>query len=145
MASVHDRERTLEREISGKVEEALPGVEVLAVELTGPERFTVFVDREGQAVDIALCEQVTRVLSEYLRQYGVDVSSPGPERPLRKPEHFQRALGRQVKLKTQGRKLRGEVTRADKSSVTVAADGGEVDIPYGEIVRGNLIEEREGR
>jgi ribosome maturation factor RimP len=145
MASVHDRERTLEREISGKVEEALPGVEVLAVELTGPERFTVFVDREGQAVDIALCEQVTRVLSEYLRQYGVDVSSPGPERPLRKPEHFQRALGRQVKLKTQGRKLRGEVTRADESSLTVAADSGEVDIPYGEIVRGNLIEEREGR
>jgi ribosome maturation factor RimP len=145
MASVHDRERTLEREISGKVEDALPGVEVLAVELTGPERFTVFVDRECQAVDLALCEQVTRVLSEYLRQYGVDVSSPGPERPLRKPEHFRRALGRQVKLKTDARKLRGEVTRADESSVTVAADGGEIDIPYGQIVRGNLIEEREGR
>ena len=51
----------------------------------------------------------------------------------------------QVKLKTQGRKLRGEVTRADESSLTVAADSGEVDIPYGEIVRGNLIEEKEGR
>ena len=100
MASVHDKERTLEREISGKVEEALPGVEVLAVELTGPERMTVYVDRAEQPVDIALCERVTRVLSDYLREYGVDVSSPGPERPLRKPEHFQRALGRQVKLKT---------------------------------------------
>ena len=145
MASVHDKERVLEREISGKVEEALPGVEVLAVELSGPERFTVYVDRQGQAVDLALCEQVTRVLSEYLREYGVDVSSPGPERPLRKPQHFQRALGRHVKLKTEGRKLRGEVTRADDETVTVAGDGGEVDIPYGEIVRGNLIEEKEGR
>lgn len=144
MASVHDRERTLERDITGKVEEALPGVEVLAVELTGPERFTVYVDRP-EGVDLALCERVTRVLSEYLREYGVDVSSPGPERPLRKPEHFQRALGRQVKLKTEGRKLRGEVTRADDDAVTVAADGGEVDIPYGEIVRGNLIKEKEGR
>ena len=141
MASVHDRERTLEREISGKVEEALPGVEVLAVELTGPERMTVYVDRAGEPVDIALCERVTRLLSDYLREYGIDVSSPGPERPLRKPQHFQRALGRQVKLKTDAHKLRGEVKRADDQRVTVAADGGEFDIPYDQIVRGNLIEE----
>jgi len=142
--NVHDKERTLQSEISGKVHEALPDVEVLAVELSGPERFTVYVDRDG-GVDLALCEQVTRVLSDYLRDYGIDVSSPGPERPLRKPEHFERAVGRRVKLKTEGRKLRGEVTRAGATAVTVAADGGEVDIPYGEIVRGNLIEEREGR
>ena len=88
---------------------------------------------------------MTRVLSDYLREYGVDVSSPGPERPLRKPAHFRRALGRRVKLKTEGRKLRGEVTRAGESAVTVAADGGEIDIPYEAIVRGNLIEEKEGR
>jgi ribosome maturation factor RimP len=144
MASVHDKERTLEREISGKVEEALPGVEVLAVELTGPERMTVYVDRAGEPVDIALCERVTRVLSDYLRAYGVDVSSPGPERPLRKPEHFQRALGRQVKLKTDKRtKVRGEITRVDETAVTLAAESGEVAIPYEEIVRGNLIYERE--
>jgi len=86
MASVHDKERRLEREISGKVEQALPGVEVLAVELTGPERMTVYVDRAGEPVDIALCERVTRVLSDYLREYGIDVSSPGPERPVRRPE-----------------------------------------------------------
>jgi ribosome maturation factor RimP len=144
MASVYEKERTLEREISGRVAEALPGVEVLAVELTGPERFTVFVDREGEAVDLALCERVTRLLSDYLREYGIDVSSPGPERPVRKPEHFQRALGRQVKLKTDKRtKVRGEIKRADDDAVTLAADSGEVAIPYEEIVRGNLIYERE--
>jgi len=144
MPGIHDKERTLERDISGKVEQALPGVEVLAVELTGPERFTVYVDREGKAVDIALCEQVTRLLSDYLREYGIDVSSPGPERPVRKPEHFQRALGRQVKLKTDKRtKVRGEIKRADDDAVTLAADSGEVAIPYEEIVRGNLIYERE--
>jgi len=144
VGSVFEKERTLERDISGKVEEALPGVEVLAVELNGPERFTVYVDRP-EGVDLALCEQVTRMLSDYLRDFAVDVSSPGPERPLRKPQHFQRALGRHVKLKTEGRKLRGEVTRADDETVTVAGDGGEVDIPYREIVRGNLIEQKEGR
>jgi ribosome maturation factor RimP len=138
---VHDKERTLQREISGKVEQALPGVEVLAVELSGPERFTVYVDRDG-GVDLALCEQVTRVLSDYLREYGIDVSSPGPERPLRTPQHFERALGREVKLKAEGRKLRGAVTRASETAVTVAADGGEVEVPYDQIERGNLIEER---
>ena len=141
MASVHDRERTLEREISGKVEEALPGVEVLAVELTGPERMTIYVDRAGDPVDIALCERVTRLLSDYLREYGVNVSSAGPERGRRKGGDFQRAVGRQVKLKAGDRKLRGEVTRADERGVTVAAADGEFEVPYEEIVRGNLIEE----
>ncbi|HLM36651.1 MAG TPA: hypothetical protein VK287_02555 [Gaiellaceae bacterium] len=144
MASIYEKERALEREISGRVAEALPGVEVLAVELSGPERFTVFVDREGEAVDLALCEQVTRLLSDYLREYGIDVSSPGPERPVRKPEHFQRALGRQVKLKTDKRtKVRGEIKRADDDAVTLVAESGEVAIPYEKIVRGNLIYERE--
>ena len=143
MANVYERERTLEQEIRGKVEEALPGVEVLAVELTGPERFTVFVDRP-EGVDHALCEDVTRVLSDYLRTYSVAVSSPGLERPLRRPEHFRSVVGRRVKLKTAERsKLRGQVTRADENAVTVAAEGGEVKIPYGQIVRGNLIDERE--
>jgi ribosome maturation factor RimP len=144
MASVYEKERTLERAISERVAEALPGVEVLAVELTGPERFTVYVDREGNAVDLALCEQVTRLLSDYRRDYGIDVSSPGPEPPLRKPEHFQRALGRCAKLKTAERaKLRGEIRRADENAVTLAAESGEVAVPYEQIVRGNLIYERE--
>jgi ribosome maturation factor RimP len=143
LANVYDKERTLEREITEKVAEALPGVEVLAVELTGPERFTVFVDRP-EGVDHALCEQVTRVLWDYLRTYAVNVSSPGLDRPLRKPEHFQQVVGKQVKLKTAARsKLRGEVRRADEEAVTVAADSGEVDVPYEQIVRGNLIYERE--
>ena len=143
MANVYEKERTLEHEINGKVEEALPGVEVLAVELTGPERFTVYIDR-AEGVDHALCEQVTRVLWDYLRTYSVAVSSPGLERPLRKPEHFQRVVGRRVKLKTAERsKVRGQVKRADESAVTVAADAGEVDIPYEQIVRGNLIDEGE--
>ena len=143
MANVYDKERALEREITGKVAEALPGVEVLAVELTGPERFTVFVDRTD-GVDHALCEQVTRVLRDYLRTYAVDVSSPGLERPLRKPEHFRNVVGRRVKLKTAERsKLRGEVRRAGEEAVTVASDGSEVDVPYEQIVRGNLIDERE--
>jgi ribosome maturation factor RimP len=142
VTDVRTKERELEREISRQVADNVPGVEVVAVELSGPERFTVYIDRAEGKVDHELCERVTHVLWDYLRDYSVDVSSPGIERPLRKPEHFQRVVGRHVKLKTAARsKVRGEVKRADESAVTVGVDGDEVAIPYGEIVRGNLIDE----
>jgi ribosome maturation factor RimP len=141
MTRPHDRERELTREIARKVESALPGTEVLAVELTGPERFTVFVDHP-QGVDHALCERVTNVLREYLRDYGVDVSSPGLERPLRTPQHFRNAVGHRVALRTEARRrVRGEVVDVDDRIVTVQTDTEALQIPYGEIVRGNLIHE----
>jgi ribosome maturation factor RimP len=148
LANVYVKERTLEQENRGKVEEALPGVELLAVELTGPERFTVFVDRP-EGVDHALCEHVTRVLWDYLRTYSVDVSSPGLERPLRRPEHFRSVVGRRVAVRTEheldGRKkFRGTVAGANGAVLALdVADGERVDIPYEQIVRGNLIDERE--
>jgi ribosome maturation factor RimP len=141
MAATHDKERELTREITPKVEGALPGTEVLAVELTSPERFTVYVDHVG-GVDHALCERVTNVLRDYLRDYSVDVSSPGLERPLRKQAHFRNAVGRRVALRTSERnRLRGKVVAVGERSVTLQTDGESVDIPYDSIVRGNLIEE----
>lgn len=141
LAATHDKEKQLTREIAPKVEQAIPGTEVLAVELSGPERFTVFVDH-AQGVDHALCERVTDILRDYLREYAVDVSSPGVERPLRTPAHFRNAVGRRVSLRTEGRsRVRGEVVAADERTVKVQTDGEAVDIPYDAIVRGNLIEE----
>jgi ribosome maturation factor RimP len=141
MAATHEKERQLTREITPKVEGALPGTEVLAVELTSPERFTVYVDHVG-GVDHALCERVTNVLRDYLRDYSVDVSSPGIERPLRKQAHFRNSVGRRVSLRTDGRnRVRGEVVAAGERSVTVKTDAESIDIPYDSIVRGNLIEE----
>jgi len=141
MAATHERERQLTREIAPKVERALPGTEVLAVELAGPDRFTVFVDHVG-GVDHALCERVTNVLRDYLREFSVDVSSPGVERPLRNQAHFRNAVGRRVALRTEGRsRVRGEVVAAGERSVTIQTDAETVDIPYDSIVRGNLMEE----
>ena len=143
---VHEKERTLYRQVAQTVEAGLPGVEVLALEITGKERFTVYVDHP-QGVDHALCERVTRELDEYRRDYAIDVSSPGTERPLRTPAHFAGAVGRRVKLRTsseiEGRKkFRGEVLAADDETVSVGAGGGDaVLIPYEQIVRGNLIDE----
>ena len=141
MANVFERERELQREVARTVESGLPGVEVLAVELSGPERFTVFVDHP-QGVDHALCERVTDALRDYLRVYSVDVSSPGLERPLRRPEHFRNALGRRVQLRTEERKrLRGEVVDAGDAAVTLQTGNESINVPYEEIVRGNLIYE----
>ena len=143
--TIQQRERTLQREISQSVEGRLPGVEVLAVELAGPERFTVYVDHPG-GVDHALCERVTDVLRSYLQQYTVDVSSPGVERPLRTPAHFERVVGRRVALRTAtdiaGRKrFKGEVVETSPAGVRLSAGGNDYEIPYDAIVRGNLIEE----
>ena len=138
MSTTHEREQTLQRQIGREVESALPGVEVLAVELTGPDRFTVFVDH-ADGVDHALCARVTDVLREYLREYAVEVSSPGVERPLRTAQHFRNAVGRTVKLRTPERKrLKGEIVSAGERAVVVRAGGDTVEIPYDQIVRGNL-------
>ena len=141
MATTFEKERTLTEEIVPRVEHDVPGVDVLAVELLSPSRFCVYVDHPG-GVDHALCERVTDVLRDYLREYSVEVSSPGLDRPLRTREHFQSAVGSRVKLRMLGsKKLKGEVVSAGESSVTVAAaDGAEIHIPYSEIVRANLIE-----
>jgi ribosome maturation factor RimP len=93
--NAHDKERSLFREVGQTVETGLPGVEVLAVEMGGPERMTVYVDHP-QGVDHALCERVSSVLRGYLERYTIEVSSPGLDRPLRKPAHFRGAVGSKV-------------------------------------------------
>jgi ribosome maturation factor RimP len=147
MTSTYARERTLQDEIAPAVERRLPGVEVLAVELISPSRFCVYVDHP-HGVDHALCERVTRVLDAYREDFTIDVSSPGPERPLRKPAHFASAVGRRVVVRTDGEvvgrgRFRGEVVEAGDDSVTLAAAGkpAPLRIPYASIVRANLNDE----
>jgi len=124
-ADTFTRERALEREIRPTVESGVPGVEVLAVELLSPARFCVFIDHPA-GVDHALCE-----------------------RPVRRAEHFRRAVGAPVQLRTSteiaGKKrFRGAVVGADDTGVTVDTHDGPLTIPYDAIVRGNLIDEGVG-
>ena len=138
--AAREKERTLQRQVGREVEAAVSGVEVLAVELHAPDAFTVFIDHP-QGVDHALCGRVTDALRDYLRDYSIDVSSPGIERPLRTREHFRNAVGKKVSLRTESRKkrFRGEVVAAGDTFVTIKAGDEPVEIPYEEIVRGNLI------
>jgi ribosome maturation factor RimP len=145
VAQLRETERQLQRDITRQVEAALPGVEVLAVELLSPARFCVYIDTVG-GVDHALCERVTTLLRGYLERYSVDVSSPGIERPLRKPGHFRNAVGHAVQIRTAepygGRtKFKGELVAAGPQTLTVATGSESIDIPYEAIVRSNLIDE----
>src|SRR5215831_629848 len=97
-----EREKDLYREVFRTVTTALPDVEVLALEMTGRERFCVYVDSPG-GVDHALCERVSGLLRPYLDRYSIEVSSPGLERPLRTRDHFRAAEGRRVRIKTADR------------------------------------------
>jgi ribosome maturation factor RimP len=134
-----------ERDIQERLSGTDPDVEVLLVEQTGAGRLRLFIDHP-KGVDLALCERVTRDLSELLEQYSLEVSSPGPARPLVKPDHFRRFVGRRVRVRTRsehdGRKsFTGELVGATDDQVTVAAEDGVVSIPYTEINRSNLVEE----
>ncbi|HET9437401.1 MAG TPA: hypothetical protein VFO64_04295 [Gaiellaceae bacterium] len=144
MTTTFAKERTLQDEIAPAVEARVPGVEVLAVELLSPSRFCVYIDHED-GVDHALCERVTRVLDAYRADYTVDVSSPGPERPLRKPEHFASAVGARVSVRLEGgrkNRRRGRLVAAGDDAITLdAGEAGELRIPYDAIVRANLIDE----
>jgi ribosome maturation factor RimP len=138
-----------------------PEVEVLLAEVTagptpGPPTLRVFIDHPG-GVTLALCERVTGLLSELRERYSLEVSSPGAERPLTKPTHFRRFVGRRARVRTRlprpipaagsssaGRRARsftGELVGATDSEITLAADGGVIAIPYSEIRRSNLVEE----
>ena len=103
----------------------------------------VYIDHDD-GVDHALCERVTYALDGYRSEYAIEVSSPGPDRPLRRPEHFAGVVGARVSVRTDGRKnrYRGVLTDAGDGTITLdSGDAGEVHIPYEAIVRANLIDE----
>jgi ribosome maturation factor RimP len=128
---------SIQERIEGILASAQPDVEVLLAEVVGVERVRVFIDHpDGVSLDLA----------EIREEYALEVSSPGTERPLSKPEHFRRFLGRRARVRTRGdhdgrRSFTGELMSASDSEVTVAADTGVVTIPYGEITRSHLVKD----
>jgi ribosome maturation factor RimP len=123
-----------------------PDVEVLAADVMGSRRsplLRIYIDRPA-GVDVELCARVTHHLRDLLREYSVEVSSPGPERPLTKPDHYRRYLGRRVRVRTreaiEGRKdFKGELIAADDRGVALAAEWGTITIPHERIRRSSLV------
>jgi ribosome maturation factor RimP len=134
---------TIQAEIEAQLAEVEPEVEVLLAEVVGGGLVRLFIDHP-QGVTLELCERVTHELPMIREQYALEVSSPGTERPLSKPEHFRRFVGRRARVRTRGdhngrRSFTGELLGVTDDAVTVAADTGVVSIAYADIERSNLV------
>jgi len=133
----------IQADIEARLSETEPAVEVLLAEVVGGNLVRLFIDHPD-GVSLALCERVTEHLAALREQYALEVSSPGTERPLSKPEHFRRYVGRRARVRTRGdhdgrRSFTGELLGATEDVVTVAADTGVVSIAYADIHRANLL------
>jgi ribosome maturation factor RimP len=136
---------TIQEDIEARLSEAEPEVEVLSADVVGGGTVRLFIDHP-EGVSVELCERVTRALEEMRETYALEVSSPGPARPLTKPQHYRRFLGRRARVRTRGdhdgnRSFTGELVGASDDAVTIAADSGVIAIPYVDITRSNLVEE----
>jgi ribosome maturation factor RimP len=139
VSDLQELQSTIEERIAGLD----PEIELIALERPAAETLRLYIDRP-QGVDLALCERVTGELRDLLESYSLEVSSPGADRPLTKPEHFRRFLGRKVRVRTNDaiagqRNFTGTLTEADEESVSLEADGSDVRIPLAGIRRSNLI------
>ena len=139
----------LQTDIERRLAQSEPDVEVLLAEVLGGRCLRVYIDHPD-GVTRAVCERVTALLSEERERYSLEVSSPGSERPLTKPAHFRRFVGRRARVRARhplpvgerpASSFTGELVGASENEVTLAADGGIVAIPYAEIRRSNLVEE----
>lgn len=141
-----DREiEQLQKTIEQRLGEREPDVELLALERPAGERLRLFIDHPD-GVTLELCERVTNHFRDLLEEWSLEVSSPGPQRPLSKPEHFRRYLGRRIRVRTrepiEGRRsFTGTLTEADEEHLSIGAGDEDVAIPLSSVRRSNLVPE----
>jgi ribosome maturation factor RimP len=134
---------SIQADIEARLAQAEPEVDVLLAEVVGGRTVRLYIDHP-QGVSLELCERVTQALPQVRERYALEVSSPGRERPLTKPAHFRRFVGRRARVRTREaidghRSFTGELVGASDADVTLAAETGVATIPYEEIVRSNLV------
>jgi len=136
---------SLQADIEARLADSAPDVEVLLAEVVGGHTMRLFIDHPD-GVSLELCERVTNLLPDVREAYALEVSSPGRKRPLTKPAHYRRFLGRRARVRTRDARdghttFTGELVGADDAQVTIAAEHGVIAIPYADIRRSNLVEE----
>jgi ribosome maturation factor RimP len=135
------------------VEGSLPeGTELVEARFSAGPLLTLLVDREDGPVDHEFCSRVVFAVSPALAAEGYDgsfeVSSPGIERPLTKPEHFRRFVGREAKVRVseplEGRRnFTGIIERAGENDfvLRLLEGGAKVELPFGSVIRAHLKED----
>ena len=134
------------------VEAVLPeGTELVEARFSGGPLLTVLLDREDGPVDHEFCSRVASVVAPAVEAEGYDgpieVSSPGIERPLTRPEHFRRFVGHEAKVRIgeplNGRRnFTGVIDRMGEDAfVLKLSEGAEVELPFSSVIRANLKED----
>src|SRR5471032_1111166 len=88
----------LQTEIERRLADTEPDIELLLAEVLGGRCLRVFIDHPD-GVTLEMCERVTLLLNDLRERYSLEVSSPGSERPLTKPAHFRRFVGRRARVR----------------------------------------------
>ena len=132
-------------EIEKRLTEVDQQIEFLAMEPAGGDALRIYIDYPG-GVNLEICQKVTSGLNELLVDHSLEVSSPGPERPLTKPEHFSRFEGRRAKVITtepieDRRKFTGPILEASEQESKLGFDNSVVLIPYQSVERSHLVPE----
>jgi ribosome maturation factor RimP len=140
---VENTVNSLQADIEARLAASEPDVEVLLAEVVGGATLRLFIDHPN-GVTLDLCERVSGRLGDYRERFALEVSSPGSNRPLTKPQHFSRFLGRHARVRLREardghRSVTGELVGASEQEVTIAAGDGLVSIPYSDIARSNLV------
>jgi len=143
-------------ELSQLLEPAIAdlGLELVGIEFSpnaGGSLLRVYIDEPERGVTIDDCERASREISALLDvndpvagRYTLEVSSPGLERPLFTPGHFERFRGEQVKISVNlpldgRRRFQGRIDAVDDERVTIDQDGKPVEIAHANIAKARLV------
>ena len=132
--------------IQERIGSEMPDVELLAVEQAGGGTLRLLIDHP-EGVTLETCQRVTDVLAPLREEFALEVSSPGPNRPLTRSGHYLRFEGRRAKIKTTDeidgrRNFTGTIMESDEETVTIGCDDQLVRIPLESIERANLAPEK---
>ena len=132
---------------------AMLGYELVKLEASFATRrklLRIFIDRVDRPVTIDDCVEVTKAIGFVLDSedilpgpYTLEVSSPGVERPLVKPEHFRRFVGNLARVEylddtKEKRKVTGSIVEADETAVSIKFNDDVLKIEYHNILKANL-------
>jgi ribosome maturation factor RimP len=124
---------------------AMPAIDVVDVRVLPGGIIRVLIDHP-EGVDHERCVEVGRALAAFRERFALEVSSPGIPRPLTKPAHYERFIGRQADVRFHAthegrRRIRGELVECDAQRVVVRDEDGALEIPFAAISRAHLVEE----
>jgi len=125
--------------------EGLELVDVTFGRESGRRILRLTVDRDG-GVDLDTISQLSKKVSRRLDlegfepgPYALEVTTPGIERPLRRPQDFRRAVGQRVRVRTGDSVLEGELRAAEEHEIRIAAQEDEHRVALDEVAAAKTI------